>query len=355
MSTKICTKCKVEQSLDSFLDRKDSKIGKRSHCISCVRSQSTKYSLTLIGNLRSLLRHAKFNAKKKLAKDRIDAGVFELSIDDIQDLWKKQDGRCYYSNIQMNYDAFEWRTSLERLNPEFGYVKTNVVLTCFEFNTCVQWSIEKVLTMLQLLKKESQYNEEVVFELVNKPKKQYKKVQTMLIDNIEHVRCNYCSQNKTRQNFDKELRKGCKECKSKHNKQHRETPRGALKLLLRHAKASTAKRSNTNTEKRDNTHDIDFEFLVELYKIQKGLCAYSGIPMQFECGKDWKISLERINVLQGYTRDNVCLICREFNTSDLSIRYINSNLGRSSWSKEKFALFVKEATEKYFNEASLLS
>jgi len=40
----------------------------------------------------------------------------------------------------MNYDKNEWRVSLERLNPELGYIKNNIALCCFEFNTALQWN-----------------------------------------------------------------------------------------------------------------------------------------------------------------------------------------------------------------------
>jgi len=120
--------------------------------------------------------------------------------------------------------------------------------------------------------------------------------------------------------------------------------------IASHAKTSTKTREKTNVEKRDNTFDIDFNFLVELYNNQKGLCAYSGLPLQFKSSENWKISIERINVFKGYIKTNICLICYEFNTSDKSIIYKNNDSGNSGWSKEKFALFLEKATEKYCNQ-----
>lgn len=43
MQSKVCTKCKVEKSLDSFWDRKDGKFGKRADCIECQKSYHKKY------------------------------------------------------------------------------------------------------------------------------------------------------------------------------------------------------------------------------------------------------------------------------------------------------------------------
>ena len=93
--------------------------------------------------------------------------------------------------------------------------------------------------------------------------------------------------------------------------------------------------------------DIDFQFLVDLYKRQQGLCKYSGIPLTFEAIEDWKMSLERIDVLKGYTRENVCLICQEFNTGDYTVIYKYQYQGSSAWSADKFRFFVDTAKVKY--------
>ena len=62
------------------------------------------------------------------------------------------------------------------------------------------------------------------------------------------------------------------------------------------------------------------------------------------------MSLERIDPFKGYIKTNICLICWEFNTPDKSITYKNNGSGgNSAWTKEKFALFVEKAREKYSN------
>lgn len=55
-----------------------------------------------------------------------------------------------------------------------------------------------------------------------------------------------------------------------------------------------------------------------------------------------RVSLEQFNVFKGYTRNNVCLIYLEFNTSDKSVIYKNNDSENSGWSKEKFAFFVEK-------------
>ena len=167
--------------------------------------------------------------------------------------------------------------------------------------------------------------------------------------------CTYCHEIKPRDQFNNQINRGCKECISKRDKKFRDTPRGALINLLGNSKSSTKTREKTNAEKRDNTHDIDFEFLVELYNNQKGLCAYSGLSLKIgNClENEWTISLERIDPLKGYIKTNVCFICLEFNTCDKSVCYKNNNSGSSGWNKEKFEYFVEKATEKYKIEISM--
>jgi hypothetical protein len=52
---------------------------------------------------------------------------------------KKFSGRCAISNIPMNFGSckdMNWTISLDRKNVQYGYMKNNVQLTCFQFNTC---------------------------------------------------------------------------------------------------------------------------------------------------------------------------------------------------------------------------
>jgi hypothetical protein len=347
--SKICKKCKCKKLLDEFSKNSISKDRKQSHCKKCENIKNDNYRKTLNGNLCSLLSSSKSSAKKRFDKGRIEAGIFELIIDDLKTLWENQNGKCYYSGIQMNYDKNEWKVSLERLNENLGYIKNNVVLCCLEFNGTSQWTQQKIINMLKLLKQEFIF-EKQDFELIKKTThKKYEFTIKTVINDIDHYQCPHCHQNKTRDQFNKNINNGCKKCRSLYAKQRNNKPRIVLQLLLRNSKFSTKKREIKNFDKRDNTHDIDFNFLVELYNKQKGVCAYSGLPLKFNTNEFWKISLERIDVFKGYTKDNICLICIEFNTSDRSIIYKQNDSGNSGWTKEKFDIFVKYATEKYKN------
>jgi len=59
---------------------------------------------------------------------------------------------------------------------------------------------------------------------------------------------------------------------------------------------------------------VDFDGLVKIFNDQKGLCAYSGLPLVTKALSDWQASPERLNNDLGYPESNTVLVCLEFNT-----------------------------------------
>ena len=57
--------------------------------------------------------------------------------------------------------------------------------------------------------------------------------------------------------------------------------------------------------------EITKEFLIQLFLDQKGLCAYTKVPMNIN--GNFKFTVERKNVDIGYCCSNVCLVCAEVN------------------------------------------
>ena len=197
--------------------------------------------------------------------------------------------------------------------------------------------------MIQILEQNIVDNP-VDFELEKKSYKPRKKIIQTIVDNVKHYNCNYCGQVKYVEQFNKNINQGCNICCLTRTKEKSNTPLGTLQLLLNHATGSTIYRNEKKDEKDKHLYDIDINYLVELFNKQKGLCVYSNIPLQFGDSykkMDWKISLERIDVFKGYVKDNVCLICFEFNTTDKTVLYknIEQDSGNCGWNKEKFDLF----------------
>lgn len=104
---------------------------------------------------------------------------------------------------------------------------------------------------------------------------------------------------------------------------------------------STAKSKTKKGRTDAGQFDIDKQFLLELHEKQNGKCYYSGLPLKLKTNSEWKCSPERLDDNKGYTKDNVVLICLEFN-----VPY--------KWTLEKIklikALMNKEVDEKKLNE-----
>lgn len=246
--------------------------------------------------LRTLYLNSKYSAKDRRSKGRIEAGQHNISFEFVNNLWLRQNGRCYYSNIPMNYNKNEWKVSMERLDTSKGYIEDNVVLCCLEFNSHNQWTAQKIQEMMSIYEHGHEFD--------------YKQIDWQ----------SYTTGDKTI--YEMAM------CK--------------LNAIVSHAKTNSKSR-NMRLYKMRSDIDIDKRFLLELYINQQGRCAYSGIPLQFGSYKDmnWTVSLERINPMKGYTKDNVCLICNEFNTFDRSATSIaNRSYGHSGWNALKFQYFL---------------
>ena len=337
-TTKACSTCPYTKNIEEFYlhKQKSGKYTRVASCKECHRKDSVARTNTLNGFLIKLLNTAKANAKRRTDDGRDVAGEFSITLKDLQEMYKKQEGKCYYSSLPMSSKILsDYMMSLERLDPSKGYTKENIALICSEFQSACQWTKEKYKEFTNLIMYDSPPNV-VSFELSNEPIKERVTVEQSIINGEAFVKCNKCSEVKPIKDFNKCLRSDCIQCREEANKIYRTTPRGSLSILQGHAKARCKKKSNNG---RDMKFEIDFDFLVELFHKQKGLCAYSGIPLTFGSHHEiyWTTSLERINPLMGYTKENVCFIIYELNVTDNTARAkeIENVGGTSTWSKAK--------------------
>jgi len=131
------------------------------------------------------------------------------------------------------------------------------------------------------------------------------------------VRCPEC------RNWFEEIRYiYCKECKSKREKAYSSTQTGFFKKMARRI-AQTAAKRKAKGRTDAGVCDVDYDKLVKIFNDQKGLCAYSGLPMVPKPLSDWQASSERLNNDLGYPEFNTVLVCLEFNT------------GNTQWSRDK--------------------
>ena len=90
----------------------------------------------------------------------------------------------------------------------------------------------------------------------------------------------------------------------------------------------------TRTKRKRFDDTIQMEDMLQLIIAQGGRCYYSEIPMCYIPNQSWKCSPERLDNTRGYEKDNVVLVCNEFNTS-------------RQWSRAKFELFMKSCRDNH--------
>lgn len=124
--------------------------------------------------------------------------------------------------------------------------------------------------------------------------------------------CFTCKQRKTKYDFYRNtfrpdgLLENCKECHKKICKDKYSTVKG----FLTHLNSVVKSRSKLIP------YNLTANYLIGLYKEQKGFCALSGLKMQRLIGKGRKynnISIDRIDPKLGYIKGNIQLVCDRFN------------------------------------------
>jgi hypothetical protein len=349
MATKTCTTCLIEKEISNF------KVEKRPRyrgdyentCKDCKNKTNARYRNTYQGYLKGLLKKARSNSKVRTATGREEAGKFDLTYEELVDILENQNHKCYYSNVSLVFNTkSNYQASIERLNTNKGYEKSNVVVCCLEFNDKQQWSKEKVKEMYNILQSPHDCST-IDFSLKRKRNSRNLVIRKEFDKNHFH-QCRKCMEVKPLNQFYKNKR--CKDCVRLNDQERLKDPRSALLMLLKLARSNSTNRQKRSTaENRDFTFDLTFNELVEIYQSQKGLCAYSGLPLRFGNSKDinWKISLERLDTKKGYTKNNVCLIAYEFNVGDKRVLYNDDSTGSCGWSKEKFQ-YIFDHIKKFY-------
>ena len=120
LDKKVCSVCKKEQDVEEFHKNKAQPSGRMHICRTCRIAYETS-------NWAGRLYRSAKNRK-------VDC---DISKEYILELFKQQKGYCYWYNVKMipsERSKDPQQPSLDRLDPEKGYVKGNVVLTCLAAN-----------------------------------------------------------------------------------------------------------------------------------------------------------------------------------------------------------------------------
>lgn len=342
-----CSSCGLHKPRDAFYRKGSSSHGVASQCMDCARAYRHYYYRTLRGNVRRLLSSARQRAKLRNHE-------CVLTLDDILDMLWAQHGRCYYSNVPMEFllPLSHWRMSLERLDNAAGYYHNNVVLIAGEFNTSdysrnspsadvhgpAQWTKQKVNDVFTLrasnvdiiaLRTEIQ-------EARGRARFQGSRTRRRpVVNDVGAVLCKGCGDWKASDAFHRNhaAKLGhvyrCMCCMRVTSRDYRRTFRGKVTFLCGSARQRSQKRGQVCTLNRND--------ILDMLWVQGGRCYYSGVPMEYLLpNSHWRMSLERLDNTLGYGVDNCVLIASEFNTPDHSLNSATSEVhGTAQWSRQK--------------------
>ena len=262
---------------------------------------------------------------------------FDLPHDFFFKIAETQQDKCYYSGMEMVFGALrDFQASPERKDPSRGYTEDNVVLVCLEFNNRAQWTHDKVVRFFiddipSISATEIQGNVDAM-KCERQPGVKRKHLATRIVDGQTEKQCNKCDQWSSHEE--------CRPCKAIRKRAWDTSARGKMMALLASC-ARNAKVRGDAGRTGAGVCDITFHVLVDMYISQCGVCAYSGMPLAFSGER--MLSVERVDTTGGYTRDNILLICIEFQSVDHSVRgkqngarCDHEELSSGGWTVDKF-------------------
>lgn len=158
--TKLCFKCNKELNVENFYKDKSSTNGLQTYCKKCSVSNTKKWGSTFEGFLKKLYKDIQNNSERKSKK--IDVCI---SIDDIKDIYNKQNGLCALTGIPLTYTiqnsrnteniVNKYNISVDRIDSTKDYVKDNIQLVCAIINRMKMDLSES--TFIELCKKVADY------------------------------------------------------------------------------------------------------------------------------------------------------------------------------------------------------
>ncbi len=146
---KKCFKCKKFKSVDNFSKNRSTFDGYQKVCkdcfsnYDCVKSNYKNKNILFKNDLKLYLRNRTSSFERKCKQKNLK---FDLTKDFLYELYEKQNGKCYYTNVDIkhNIGCFQYDSiSIERLDPNEGYTKDNIVLACFAINSFKGFMNEK--------------------------------------------------------------------------------------------------------------------------------------------------------------------------------------------------------------------
>lgn len=296
----MCSKCKKVKYLSCFSKGKDTSLGVKSKCKECVSKEEEERRRQK--GVKEINRYIINGIHYKKCKDCKDL----LSIDNFHKIGDNYTTRCRLChNSFYKQKRLEEKTELMNNNPDlYNQLLENRRHT-------------KIKNGLYSIVKLSEYNS-------NKAKKHWE----VIIASGKNI-CSKCKEEKLLKNFrplpaSELIKRGymcytshCNECDAKRGKAYKLSKFSSLEGRVSFILSSISRRCKDKKMKTD----LDFDFLIDLYRKQNGKCYYSGVSMDFYINSLTLMSVDRLDSNIGYLKDNVVMCCWVINNmkQDLSV------------------------------------
>lgn len=127
---KVCTKCSIDKPFGDFPFHKKTYDGFDSWCKQCRRDYRYELNQSLDSHLRQKLSSINEDRRKIFS---------DLTLDQLVELWNKQDGKCAISGVEMSYKRNKRQhnmsnCSIDRIDSSGVYTINNIQLVCWIVN-----------------------------------------------------------------------------------------------------------------------------------------------------------------------------------------------------------------------------
>jgi hypothetical protein len=97
--------------------------------------KSIKFNRKQRSFILNLLKTCKMNCIKRKKQNRIESSKYKITLDDIEELYNDQCGKCIYSGINLTFNKSDsYKLSIDRIDSDKGYINDNIQLVLWSVN-----------------------------------------------------------------------------------------------------------------------------------------------------------------------------------------------------------------------------
>lgn len=298
---RTCVNCKDIKNNDEYSSNGVT------YCKCCSKIRDCVYRDTIRGKIISLYRDMQNDTRFTYTQEKPLITITEFLLQYIN-----QGGMCAYSGKQMLIKTHDQKTiSRERINNNIGYINGNVAFIFKILNVSPgktegsDWSVKKINKMKNLITKDINLNELLIF--VEKMKKNKQGNQGETLPEEEQIKRKELGEIEWKKYYHK-----------RYLTEYRKMPKGfILGNIVGHR--------DYDKTKFGRKGDLTLDSVLNLLILQNGRCCISNIPLNLVQTGEFVMSIDRIDNSKPHDMNNIRLVCKEFNC-----------WGDLHWTKELF-------------------